>query len=527
VATRKDQLDAFNFARRRMVANLVVPSATGSDEGAPRPVKTFATSIVLSAVAVAAVAVLGVFKPTAPSGWQNGLALNSSTGAAYIDQNNELHAVYNITSAKLILGGNFAKYNVPASTLDNSGIPIGPEVGILGAPEDVPDASNMTLGQWSLCQNEVSATDETQPGGKTYLEIGYGPSASTVQGPWPSTADVGFIVHDSAQNVYLIEHGYRYELGNDQSDQQAVQQFVNAVYLDHSIVNNNVTGFWVADSWLDAFPQGAPVDYPELDHLGSVPGGAHQLGVVGQYGQLQNGSGYVVQTANGVVELSQFVYDLYSANPQLHDSGIQPLPASQLNQSAVDAAMAGNVGSLNAANVFENNTNGTSTFGSNWPPLAPAPLYGTDTSEAYEQNICVGYDYTGPSSVSKLTIWLSAQLPYGTATSQFGTRQSTSADYANVVLVKPGSGLIAQGSNGAAASGSQYLIEDSGYRYALLSSTVPAPSGSSSSPTTEKAGDMLGYKGVAVVPVPNSLLDLIQAGPNLSPAGASLSQGDG
>ncbi len=295
----------------------------------------------LSAVAVAAVAVLGVFKPTAPSGWQNGLALNSSTGAAYIDQNNELHAVYNITSAKLILGGNFAKYNVPASTLDNSGIPIGPEVGILGAPEDVPDASNMTLGQWSLCQNEVSATDETQPGGKTYLEIGYGPSASTVQGPWPSTSDVGFIVHDSAQNVYLIEHGYRYELGNDQSDQQAVQQFVNAVYLDHSIVNNNVTGFWVADSWLDAFPQGAPVDYPELDHLGSVPGGAHQLGVVGQYGQLQNGSGYVVQTANGVVELSQFVYDLYSANPQLpRDSGIQPLPASQLNQSAVDAAMA-------------------------------------------------------------------------------------------------------------------------------------------------------------------------------------------
>jgi hypothetical protein len=69
VATRKDQLDAFNFARRRMVANLVVPTATGSDEGAPRPVRTFASSIILSAIAVAAVAVLGVFKPSAPSGW--------------------------------------------------------------------------------------------------------------------------------------------------------------------------------------------------------------------------------------------------------------------------------------------------------------------------------------------------------------------------------------------------------------------------------------------------------------------------
>ncbi len=134
MATRKDQLDAFNFARRRMVANLVVPTATGSDEGAPRPVKTFATSIILSAIAVAAVAVLGVFKPSAPSGWQNGLAVDSSSGAAYIVQNNELHAVVNITSARLILGTNFVKYDVPDSTLNNSGMSIGAPVGILGAP---------------------------------------------------------------------------------------------------------------------------------------------------------------------------------------------------------------------------------------------------------------------------------------------------------------------------------------------------------------------------------------------------------
>jgi type VII secretion protein EccB len=508
-----------------MVANLVVPTATGSDEGAPRPVRAFASSIVLSAIAVAAVAVLGVFKPAAPSGWQNGLAVNSSSGAAYIDQGNELHAVYNITSAKLILGGNFAKYNVPASTLDNSGIPIGPEVGILGAPEDVPDASDMTLGQWSLCQNEASATDETQPGGKTYLEIGYGPSASTVQGPWASTSDVAFIVHDSAADVYLIENGHRYEIGNDQTGQKAVQALIQAVYLDHNIVNNNVTGFWVSDSWLDAFPQGDPIGYPELDRLGSQPAGAHQLGSVGQYGRLQNGSGYVVQTANGVVQLSQFAYDLYSANPQVSDSGVQPLSSSQLNQSAVDAAIAGNSGSVTAGNVFANNSDGTSSYGANWPSAAPAPLYGTDTSEAYEQNVCVGYDYTGPSSVGKLTTWLSAQLPYGTAGSKFGTTQSSSSDYANVVLVKAGSGLIAQGANGTTPSGYEYLIEDSGYRYALLSSTTPGTNGSSS--TTTSAAVQLGYKNVTPVPVPNSLLDLIQAGPNLTPSAASSSQGDG
>ena len=93
MATRKDQLDAFVFARRRMVSNLVAPSPTGSDEAAPRPVKTFFTSAILSAIAVAGVAVLGVFKPSAPNGWESGLAVDSTSGASYIysTQDKELH----------------------------------------------------------------------------------------------------------------------------------------------------------------------------------------------------------------------------------------------------------------------------------------------------------------------------------------------------------------------------------------------------------------------------------------------------
>jgi len=205
VATRKDQLDAFNFARRRMVANLVVPTATGSDEGAPRPVKTFTTSIILSAIAVAAVAVIGVFKPAAPSGWQNGLAVDESTGAAYIytKSNNQLHSVYNITSARLILGSTFAKYDVPDSTINNSGITIGSPVGILGAPEDVPSAAGMTLTQWSLCQNEKDPNNGAESGGSTYLQIGYTPSAQTTV--WGSTSNEGIVVHDSQNDVYVLD----------------------------------------------------------------------------------------------------------------------------------------------------------------------------------------------------------------------------------------------------------------------------------------------------------------------------------
>jgi hypothetical protein len=515
VATRKDQLDAFNFARRRLVANLVAPSATGSDEGAPRPVRTFASSIVLSAIAVAAVAVLGVFKPAAPSGWQSGLAVDSSSGAAYIDQGNVLHSVDNITSARLLLGTKFAKYDVPDSTLNNSGIPIGPQVGILGAPEDVPAASNMNLTQWSFCQNEASASDETVAGGLTYLEIGYWPAASSTR-LWTTASAQALIVHDSAGKVYLIQGDYRYYIGDENTDPKAVQAFLEGITGDNgTFINPDMDGYWVSDTWLSVFPLGSPIVYPTLttDDLGDKPAGTAQLGEVGQYGAV--GSGGVVQTQNGVVQLNPFAYDLYKANPALTEDRVSPLPADELTASAITLAQEGSSGTVDVADSFA-----SGSYGSNWPTTA-LTVSGADTGSAAAQNICVGYQYTSPAAVVSLTTWLSPQLPYGTPGSQFGLTQKVSTAYANTVLVKPGSGLIAQASSGGAAQNLPYLIEESGYRYALITDTA----GSCSDSSTMSAVCQLGYGSVTVQPVLSGFLDLIQVGANLDPKQAGLSSG--
>jgi type VII secretion protein EccB len=507
VATRKDQLDAFNFARRRTVANLVAPSATGSDEGAPRPVRTFASSIILSAIAVAAVAVLGVFKPAAPSGWQGGLAVDSSTGAVYIDQNNELHSVYNITSARLILGTKFAKYDVPDSTLNNSGIPLGSPVGILGAPEDVPAAANMNLTQWSFCQNEKGTADETTPGGSTYLEVGYWPAASSTQGLWTSSSDVAMIVHDTAGNVYLIDGDYQYLVG--QGDSTNVQNYLSALG-DNSAQDGTTPGYWVSDTWLSAFPKGSPLGYPTLadDDLNATPKVSDQMGVVGQYGQF--GDQYLVQTANGVAELDPFLYDLYKENPALRESDVQPLPQNLSDySSALSEANQNSGGEVSLGNAFAGGS-----YSTTWPQLIPK-LEGLNTTDAAAQNVCVGYDYTGTSSVGQLTTWLSAQLPYGTPGSQFGLNQTGSNTYADIVLVKPGYGVIAQSANGSTGSGVEYLIEDSGYRYGLLSSP-----GSSADSAPVTAVQQLGYSGISPEPVPGGFLNLIEGGISLSPAAA-------
>lgn len=523
MATRKDQLDAFNFARRRLVANLVVPTATGSDEGAPRPVKTFASSIILSALAVVAVMVLGVFKPSAPSGWENGLAVDSSTGATYITQNNELHAVNNITSARLILGTNFAKYDVPDATLNSSGITIGSPVGILGAPEDVPAASNVNLTQWSFCQTESDAGGASAENGPNYLEIGYWPDASTTQGLWTDKSQQALIVHDSADDVYLIDGDYKYLVGNDgtSAGHTTVQAILAAVNQDKDLTNTDATGFWVSQAWLSAFSSGAPLAFPRIKGLGdTVSASTTQPGQkVGEYGQVGSGStaNGAVQTADGVVELSPFAYYLYAADKELTGK-VGPFSQS-LTASAVNEANSSST--PKAEDVFE-----PTTYGSNWPTFSPM-LTGTDTTSSTTQDICVGYDGDPGNGIPKLTTWVSSQLPYGSPNQQFGLSQTGSNAEAGTVLVKPGYGLVAAKIGG----GTQYLIEDSGFRYPLGSGVVsvvgpsasPAPSatasGSSSSPTT--AMKQFGYDGVVKVEtVPSQWLSLLQGGAELDPAKA-------
>ena len=318
MATRKDQLDAFNFARRRMVANLVVPTATGSDEGAPRPVKTFATSIILSAIAVAAVAVIGVFKPAAPSGWQNGLAVDESTGAAYIDtkSNNELHAVYNITSARLILGCELPKYDVPDSTINNSGISIGSPVGILGAPEDVPSASNMTLSQWSLCQNAKDPNNGAESGGSTYLQIGYS----------AERADDGVGLDQQRGHRRARLAGQRVpdrrattstRSAISAQDPQGVSILLSGMQTDQNWTAGN--GFWVSDAFLSVFTSGTEITSPTLlSGVGDEVTTPGQIGKhVGDYGFNDSGGAGSVQTADGLLELTPFEYYLYAANAAL------------------------------------------------------------------------------------------------------------------------------------------------------------------------------------------------------------------
>jgi len=110
MASRRDELSAYTFAKKRMVAAFVQPSPTVMDDGAPRPLRAILPGVIVGALILAGFGAWGMIKPTAPQGWNDTAAHiivgNESTSRYVIlstGGKKQLHPVLNLASAKLVL----------------------------------------------------------------------------------------------------------------------------------------------------------------------------------------------------------------------------------------------------------------------------------------------------------------------------------------------------------------------------------------------------------------------------------------
>lgn len=148
MASRRDELNAYTFAKRRLIAQFVRPNSTGSEEGAPRPLRGVVPGMIVAVVILAIFGAWGMFKPVAPKKWdtpgENVIIASKSTTRYVVlrtDKKIQLHPVLNMSSAKLLLDPDKGKViNVDESVLDNGKIPHGATLGIPYAPDRLPDA---------------------------------------------------------------------------------------------------------------------------------------------------------------------------------------------------------------------------------------------------------------------------------------------------------------------------------------------------------------------------------------------------
>ncbi|WP_053387159.1 type VII secretion protein EccB [Leucobacter japonicus] len=282
MASKKDLLEAQNFSKARLLSAFVGGAPGGKELEPAKPLRAVFAGIALTAMVVLAGVFIGLIQPKLPGGWENNrLIVASDTGARYISVDGTLHPVINTVSARMAIpAGEFKVVTVKQGALE--GIPIGGTLGILGAPDTLPEAEHLDGSGWAAC-----ATPDS-----TRVQLG---------GDRPDAAptDSGVVV-TSEGGTYVITGGTSYAVA--ESDRTAV---LRAIGLDGAAPAE------VGSEWLALFTQGA-----DLRPIGAVDGGTVR-GVDLPAGSVIRPTGggdderYLLTGDGSLARLSDLAYRLY------------------------------------------------------------------------------------------------------------------------------------------------------------------------------------------------------------------------
>lgn len=296
MATTRDLLGAQAFQRRRLATAFVSGARGAGAAEPPRPGRAIAGGVVLALLLVAGVALAGVLAPPPSDDWQReGLVVSQDTGAAYVvledGEDLQLRPVLNAVSAALVLGGVPEPTLVAQDLLDEQ--PLGTELGLTGAPAEVPEPEALVDSGWTAC-----AAD----GAGVRVRIADHPDTEAAPGHGVTVTHGGdvFVVvprDDDPAGAVLLPVGPQ----GDQTDNLLAALHLQSV----------ADAVPVPRGWLDLFPLGAPLDRRSLGVAGhGAPAGysaGHRIGDL-----LVAGDERLLLTRRGPVALSDFEAAVYA-----------------------------------------------------------------------------------------------------------------------------------------------------------------------------------------------------------------------
>ncbi|UXA18232.1 type VII secretion protein EccB [Mycobacterium sp. SMC-4] len=151
--TTKVQVSGWRFLLRRVEHAIVRRDTRMFDDPLQFYSRAVTAGIVIAVLICLGAALLAYFKPLGKRGGDN-LLVDRATNQLYVvlPDNGQLRPVYNLTSARLILGTNGTPVAVKSEELDR--MPKGQPLGIPGAPYATP-VSPSPESQWGLCDTVV------------------------------------------------------------------------------------------------------------------------------------------------------------------------------------------------------------------------------------------------------------------------------------------------------------------------------------------------------------------------------------
>ncbi len=227
MASRRDELNAYTFAKRRMLAAFLQPSPSGSEEGAPRPLRAVVPSLVVGVLVLGGFGAWGMFKPTAPPGWDEPgtrVVVGKQSTTRYVvletDGVTRLHPVLNLASARLLMkDAGYRVVQVSDKVLDSGELPRGPILGIPYAPDRLllrrrglarPSAGPSAHSPAARTARERSR----RPRSCSPTRTGRGPTALT----WLSGGDALYVRTRAGERHLVDARGTAYAVTGEKSD---------------------------------------------------------------------------------------------------------------------------------------------------------------------------------------------------------------------------------------------------------------------------------------------------------------------
>ncbi|MFI8190297.1 type VII secretion protein EccB [Streptomyces sp. NPDC085946] len=510
MASRRDELNAYTFAKRRLLAAFLQPSPSGSEEGAPRPLRAVVPSMVAGVLVLGVFGAWGMFQPTAPPGWDDPGArviVGKQSTTRYVvlktDGTTRLHPVLNLASARLLMkDAGYKVVQVSDEILDSGKLPRGPILGIPYAPDRLPSADEAgERKRWAVCE---------QPGGKggTVQEAAFvlaGTDAKRTDGRKAdgsgrlSGGDALYVRTRGGERYLVDARGTAYAVTGTETDA-----------LTTALVGRAKPQL-VTEEWIATLHKGAPIRVPRIPGDVGAP-----AGVPGQLSADENRVGMVLEAETGegtqnyvvlpgkVQPITEFTAWLLITSPQTAalDMNSKARPVGLQDFTADPEPFAGQP--------------------ANWPRQKARQV---NSATGGRDTVCSVLRDVGEDNSTTLSTWAGTDYPVEI------TADGTST------YVTPGTGqLYTQLQGTASDAGSLFLVTDTGLRYAVQAngdsdsekSDIGADDGTRTSdgtPEPSEAQVKLGYQNVRPARIPLVWSEFLAKGPRLDTNSARQPQG--
>ncbi|MFF3269339.1 type VII secretion protein EccB [Streptomyces chrestomyceticus] len=531
MASRRDELNAYSFARKRTTAAFLKPLPNGSIESAPRPLKAVLPSILLGLVVTVGFGACGILKPVAPKGWdtpaQNVIVGDKST-TRYVVLNSKgengsnqklLHPILNLASAKLLLDPKkFQVVKVKEEELDGK-IPHGPAIGIPYAPDRLPTEKEAgTPKVWAVCDRPGSG--ENSKSQQAVFVLG-GKDKAKVLDHGKLDLHQALYVQDPDGQKYLVDENgvaFPFDALAGKAPSPAVKEQQDDKL--RQVIFGDAQPQQVTSEWMNTLIKSQmPLTMPRVEKAGTraaVEGVPSNYSVIGNVLQAGDSQKYVV-TADGLEKVTNFQAKLLLEGPNATavKKGGEKMDVIKVSTDSITPKrddkdqvvqfMSNFPGTAlwpseavtmaNAAATRRSSGIGDSGKG---PDVACSVYHGTSTEYANGAGKALGFS----GAVPKMTTWVGKDYPAAIA--------SGSASY-----VTPGSGLLYQQVTGNAKEGTLFLVTDTGLRYSVPRSNDSATKAGNAEKARDQAQIHLGYESVRPPTVDKAWSQLLSEGPQL------------